>query len=212
MSEVADRQRRYEMRLRFRVGMLVCVNLVVVTAATLRAPGAEPAQDSTPTMTNSSVEAAPEPLPGDWPFKAGDAQLRGSSCDSAYGKDGARQFAESGDDVLPIVGTMTTNAGSAYRAVRHTPFLARRDIVRASLVADEDDDSIYQVELALTPDGAAKVKEYTAANPGKCIALVAGGKVLWSATVDAPVEGDVFVLAGAFPGNKGIAIIDLFGR
>jgi preprotein translocase subunit SecD len=161
-------------------------------------------------MTDSTVEAAPEPLPTDWPTRTGDAQFRGSACESAYGKDGARQYADPGDDVLPIVGTMTTNAGSAFRAVRRTPFLTRRDVERAELVADKDNPSTFEVQLTLTQEGATKAQEFTKSNTGKCVALVAGGMVIWSASLDTPVEGDAFVLSGSFSGNRGIAIVDLF--
>jgi preprotein translocase subunit SecD len=102
--------------------------------------------------------------------------------------------------------------GAAFRAVRHTAFLTRRDVERAALVASPDDASTFTVELTLTAEGAAKAKEYTTANTGKCVSLVAGGKVLWTAALDTPVEGDTFVLSGAFSGTRGIAIVDLFGQ
>lgn len=199
------------MSTRSRVATIVGVVLIACGAAST-APGARRQGNDTPTMTNSSVETAPEPLPADWPARAGDVQLRGAACESVYGKDGARQYADAGDDVLPVVGTKTANAGSAFRAVRHVPFLTHRDVARAMIVADPDNPSTFEVRLELTEEGAAKAKEYTAANVGKCVALVAGGSVLWTAPLDAPVEGETFVLAGSFSGNRGIAIVDLFGR
>jgi hypothetical protein len=191
--------------------MLRPVGLVLLAgAAAWPAAGTARQREETPTMTNSTVERAPEPLPADWPARAADAQLRGASCETAYGKEGGRQFAEPGDDVLPVVGTMTANAGSAFRAVRHVPFLTRRDVARAALVADPDDASVFEVRLTLTEEGAAKAKQFTDANVGKCVALVAGNVVVWSAPLDTPVDGDTFALSGSFSGQTGIAIVDMF--
>lgn len=185
---------------------------MLAAVAALAAPGAQPQRSDTPTMTNGSVEPAPEPLPADWPVTARDAQFRGAACESGYGKDGGRQYADAGDDVVPVVGTATANAGSAFRAVRNVPFLTRRDVARAMLVADRDNPSTFDVQLVLTEEGAAKAQEFSTANPGKCIVLMAAGKVLWSAPLETPIEGDTFVLSGSFSGARGIAIIDLFER
>jgi hypothetical protein len=199
------------MRATSRILTLVGVSLLVA-AASGPAPGAARQHDDTPTMTNSTVEAAPAPLPADWPSGAADAQLRGAVCRSAYSRDAAREGAEAGDDVLPIVGTMSANAGSALLAVRRVPFLTRRDVVRANLVASDDDPSSFGVSLELTDAGLAKVKEYTAAHVGTCIALVAGGRVVLTATVDAALEDAPFVLGGRFDGQRGLAVANLFGR
>jgi SecD-like export protein len=199
------------MRATSRILTLVGVFLLV-TAVAAAPTGAARQHDDTPTMTNSSVESAPVPLPSDWPTGAGDAQLRGALCRSAYSRDAAREGAAAGDDVLPMVGTTSANAGSALLAVRHTPFLTRRDVVRATLVSAEDDPSSFEVSLELTDAGLTKVKEYTAANVGSCIALVAGGRVVLTATIDAAVEDGPFVLGGRFDGAHGIAVVDLFGR
>jgi hypothetical protein len=197
----------------FRLLVLTLAGVCALAAGTGRVHGsAGVGQDGTPSMTNDSVEAAPEPLPADWPARAADVQFRGAACDSAFGKEGARQVGETGDDALPIVGTITGNAGSAFLAVRRTPFLTRRDVERAVLSSAGDDSGAYNVVLTLTPEGVAKVKEYTTANTGKCVALVAGGRVIWSTTLTTPVEDEEFVLSGAFSGSKGIAIVDLFGR
>ena len=199
------------MRARSRVLTLAGVYLLVVVVSG-PVPGAARQRDDTPTMTNSTVEARPDPLPADWPTEAVDAQLRGAACQTAYGRDAARQDGEAGDDVLPVVGTMTANAGSAMLAVRHVPFLTRRDVVRATLVADEEDPSAYSVTLELNEAGQVKAKEYTAANVGKCIAVVAGGRVVLTTSLEGPVEGETFVLGGKFDGTRGIALVNLFGR
>lgn len=197
------------MRARFRVTITVGVSLLAAVAA-FAGPGPSPQRSDTPTMTNSTVEPMPEPLPADWPSSARDAQFRGAACESGYGKEAGRQFADAGDDVFPVVGTSTLSAGSAFRAVRHVPFLTRRDVARALLVADPDLPSTFSVELTLTEEGAARAREYSTANSGKCVALVASGKVLWSAPLDSPIESETFVLSGSFSGARGIAIVDLF--
>lgn len=194
----------------FRFRVLTLAGVCALAAVVSPAPGVVRAQDGTPTMTDSTFAPEPAPLPEDWPGRVGDAQFRGAACESAYGRDGAKQLGDPGDDVLPIVGTMTSNAGSAMRAVRHVAFLTRRDVERATLVSSKDDPTIFEVDLTLTPDGQAKAKEFTTANTGKCISLVAGGKVLWTATLDGPVEDNTFVLSGSFSGRQGMAIVDLF--
>jgi preprotein translocase subunit SecD len=172
-------------------------------------PAAAQRRDDTPTMTNSTLEAPPEPLPADWPAAARDAQLRGAACESDYGKADARKLGAPGDDALPILGAAPGVAEAVYLGVRRTPFLARRDVVEATMAGTGT--GAYEVRLELTDAGAAAVRDYTAANLGKCVALVAGGKVLWTATLDAPVEGDVFVLSGGFDSRTALAIVELFG-
>jgi preprotein translocase subunit SecD len=201
------------MRATPRILTLVGVSLLATVAAGA-APGRAPQRDDTPTMTNATVEAAPAPLPADWPAGAADVQIRGANCESAYGRDAAREGAQAGDEFLPVVGTMTTNAGSALLAVRRVPFLTKRDVVRATLLPDEGDASAFWVSLELTDAGMAKVKEYTAANVGTCIAIVAGGRVVTTATVDEALGDDAaaYVLGGRFDGRHGLAIVDLFGR
>ena len=180
--------------------------------AAVPAPAAGPPQrDDTPTLTNSSLEAAPEPLPAGWPAGAADAQVRGAACETAYGADEARRLGAAGDDLLGVVGTESGPLGFALLPVRRTPFLARRDVAEANLVATKD-ASVFEVHLRLTEEGARKAQAYSTANLGTCVALVAGGRVVWTATLDMPVATDVFVLSGGFNGRTGLAIVDLFGR
>jgi preprotein translocase subunit SecD len=174
------------------------------------APAAEPQGRDTPTMTNSTLEAPPEPLPAGWPVGAKDAQLRGAVCESGYGREDARKAAAPGDAVLPILGTATANFDASYLGVRPQPYLTRRDVLEATLVADPQQAGRFGVRLELSEEGARKVQAYTAANFGKCIAFVAGGKILWAASIGEQVESDVYTLGGGFSATTGLAIVELF--
>jgi hypothetical protein len=163
-----------------------------------------------PTMTNSSLDPQPEPLPEGWPVGATDVQVRGAVCEDGYGKDGGRKNANAGDDVLPMLRKVPQGFDQLYLGVRHIPFVGRRDVESATFHAVEKAPNTYEVRLKLTEDGAKKVQEFTAANVGQCVALVAAGKVLWYAPLESPVEGDVFVLAGSFSAAEALGIADLF--
>ena len=183
--------------------------LVAMLAAP--APAAEPQRSDTPTLTNSSLEAPPEPLPADWPVGARDAQLRGAVCESGYGREDARKLAAPGDAVLPMLGTATAGFDASYLGVRPVPYLTRRDVVEATLAADPEQAGRYVVRLELSDEGARKVRDYTAANVGTCVAFVAGGKVIWASSIVETVESDVYTLAGGFSITTALAIVELFG-
>ena len=197
------------MQIRSRLWKAAGAGLIALTL-TVAAPASGPQDRDTPTMTNSSIEAPPEPLPAGWPAGARDVQLRGSACESGYGKADARAAAAPGDALLPILGTATGGFDAAYVGVRPVPFLTRRDVVQATIAANADPRATYSVRLELTEDGAARVRDYTASNLGRCVALVASGKVLWAASITEAVESDVYVLDGAFSAATALAIVDLF--
>jgi preprotein translocase subunit SecD len=161
-------------------------------------------------MDNDSFNTAPPPLPAGWPVGARDAQFRGAACDEGYSPDAARKKGETGDDAVPLLSDQPASLPSPYIAVRRLPFLTRRDVLKA--LFSTADDGTYRVDLKLTPDGAKKIQEYTAQHAEQCIALVAGGKIVWHPTLGEPVTDDTFVLSGQFTVTEAQAITNLFNE
>jgi hypothetical protein len=186
----------------------------LLAAAAAPAGGVSPeagGQGAESTMTNDSLAtAAPPPLPEGWPSGARDAQFRGAACETAYGAPAARAKATPGDDVVPVVARPIPGMPAPYVAVRRLPFLTRRDVL-AALYAPSADGT-YEVTLKLTEDGAAKIQEYTKAHESECIALVAGGKVVFHPTLTTPVADDTFVLSGSFTVTEAQSIVEMFAR
>jgi hypothetical protein len=176
--------------------------------ASARPAAQVPVSDDVPSMDNDSFSTPPPPLPAGWPVGAKDAQFRGAACEEAYSVESARRKGEPGDDALPTLVTIAAGLPSPHIAVRRLPFLSRRDVLKALFVTA--DGGTYEVRLKLNEDGAKKVQEYTAENQEKCIALVAGGKILWHPTLAAPVTDDEFVLSGNFTISEAEAIAKLF--
>ena len=178
------------------------------TRARRQAPvPAEMSQDAA-TMTNDSLVVVPPPLPENWPVGARDAHFRGAACENGFGAALARKKAAPGDDVLPIAAKAIPGVPGPYLAVRRLPFLTRRHVLTALFAPAAD--GTYEVTLKLTEDGAAKIQEYTQAHENECIALVAGGKVIWHPSLSAPVTDDTFVLSGSFSVAQAQAIVDMF--
>jgi hypothetical protein len=195
--------------------------LVVVAGAYLAPPVAPAAPQSRPravtpagaaeepaTMTNDSLAVVPPPLPENWPVGVRDAHFRGAVCENGYGAGMARKKAVPGDDVLPIAAKTIPGVPGPYVAVRRLPFLTRRDVLTALFAPAAD--GTYEVTLKLTEDGAKKIQEYTKAHENECIALVAGGKVIWHPTLSTPVTDDTFVLSGSFSVAQAQAIVSMF--
>src|SRR5829696_6394506 len=101
---------------------LLAIGLFLLVGAA--GPGAVSGQQSpgVPTMTNSSLEPQPAPLPEGWPSGAPDAQIRGAACEDGYGKEGGRRHAQPGDDVLPRLSPVGSGLDSLFLGVRHIPF------------------------------------------------------------------------------------------
>ena len=186
-----------------RGALLGALVLAVAVAAPAR-------QTDVPTMTNSSLDPSAEPLPAGWPVGATDVQVRGAVCEGGYGKEAARAKAAAGDVLLPMIGHVPEGLQASYLGVRALPFVTKRDVLAAHFFANEGDPSTYTVRLKLDADGALKAQEYTSTHGGECIALVAGGKVVWYATIEAAVTDDTFLLSGAFTAAEAIGIVDLF--
>jgi len=74
------------------------------------------------------------------------------------------------------------------------------------------DDGTYRVELKMTDEGARKLRDYTSEHREQCIALVAGGKILWHPSLGEPVTDDTFVLSGQFSISEAQAITQLFNN
>jgi hypothetical protein len=169
-----------------------------------------PVSNEVPSMDNDSLYTPPPPLPASWPAGARDAQFRGAACEEGYSPDAARRKGEAGDEALPAFAQVAPGLPSPFVAVRRVPFLTKRDVLRALFSAAEN--GTYVVSLKLTDDGAKKIQEYTAAHKDDCIALVAGGKVLWHPTLSEPVTDDTFVLDGDFSISVAQAITNLFNE
>jgi preprotein translocase subunit SecD len=161
-------------------------------------------------MDNDSLYVPPPPLPALWPRDAKDAQFRGAACEQAYGAEAARRNGEAGDVAFPTLEEFAQGVPAPHIAVRRVPFLTRRDVFKAFFAAT--DGGNYQVRLMLTGEGARKVQEYTAMHKDQCIALVAGGRILWHPTISEPVTDDVFVLSGQFTVSEAQAITNLFNE
>jgi hypothetical protein len=167
-----------------------------------------PRPDEVPSMDNDSLYVPPPPLAEGWPVRATDAQFRGAACEEGYSPDSAKRKGETGDDALPTLDRVAAGLPKPFLAVRRLPFLTRRDVIKA-LYATADGGT-YEVRLLLNEEGAKKIQEYTAAHKEECIALVAGGKIIWHPTLSDPVTDDVFVLSGQFTVSEAQAITDLF--
>ena len=200
------------MRSKTTVRGTLALGLLLLAGATAPEAAVARQNQGVPTMTNSSLDPQPAPLPEGWPVGATDVQMRGGVCEDGYGKDGGRKHAAAGDDVLPTIAPVATGLEPLYLGVRHLPFLTRQDVVSATFHAVEKTPGAYEVRLALTEQGAKKVQEFTDANVGNCVALVAAGKVLWYAPIESKVEGDVFVLSGSFSATEALGIADLFNN
>jgi hypothetical protein len=178
--------------------------------ASARPAAQVPSTEEVPSMDNDSLYTPPPPLPPAWPVGAKDAQFRGAACDEGYSPQAAKRNGEAGDDAFPALGQVAAGLPSPYIAVRRAPFLTRRDVLKALFSAV--DDGTYEVHLKLTDDGAKKIQEYTAENKDKCIALVAGGKVIWHPSISEPVTDDTFILSGQFTVSQAQAIVSLFNE
>ena len=168
-----------------------------------------PAPDvDAPTMTNDMLVNSPRRLPEAWPVGAQDAQLRGAACRAADTPLEARREGETTDEVLPTLDAQSAVLPPLMLAVRRRPFVTRGDVVAATYVAGKQGG--YDVELHLSEDGAARAAEFANLHPNACIALVAGGKVVWHPSAPESIGSGKLVLRGAFDLTQAAAIVELF--
>jgi hypothetical protein len=159
-------------------------------------------------MTNDMLVNPPRRLPDAWPVGATDAQIRGAACAAADTPLDARREGETSDDVLPTLDAQPAVLPPLLLAVRRQPFIVRSDVVAATYVAGRRGG--YDVELHLSEDGAARAAEFANLHPTACIALVAGGRVLWHPSAPDAMASGKLVLRGAFDLARAAAIVELF--
>jgi hypothetical protein len=169
-----------------------------------------PQNEEVPSMDNDSFYTPPPPLAAGWPVGARDAQFRGAACEEGYSPEAAKRNGETGDDAYPTMDRVAAGLPSPLLAVRRLPFLTRRDVIKALFSASGG--GTYEVRLLLNEEGAKKVQEYTTEHKDQCIALVAGGKIIWHPTISEPVTDDTFVLSGQFTVTEAQAITNLFNN
>jgi hypothetical protein len=169
-----------------------------------------PQTNEVPSMDNDSFYTPPPPLAEGWPVGAKDAQFRGAACEEGYSTDSAKRKGDTGDDAYPTMDRVSAGLPVPYLSVRRLPFLTRRDVLKALFSAAEG--GTYEVRLLLNEEGAKKVQEYTTEHKDQCIALVAGGKIIWHPTISEPVADNTFVLSGQFTVTEAQAITNLFNN
>lgn len=171
------------------------------------APAPPAAPQDVPTMSDSTVEEPPPPLAQGWPPDSADIALRASSCEVGDGVEAARELALPNDLILPMVGPSTPPLPDKFLPVTRAIVMGRGDVLGAEL--HDNGDQTYAVVLKLNADGQRKATEYTKAHLNECLALTAGGRVLWTGVVDTPVEGDEFVIS-SFNITEAVSIIRMF--
>jgi preprotein translocase subunit SecD len=86
---------------------------------------------------------------------------------------------------------LSINAFASVRTVEVTPLasplLDRGDFASASVTGD---GARAVLNVRLTPDGARRMRDYTAAHVGEALPLVVDGKVVHAPVIRVPISGD----------------------
>ena len=95
-----------------------------------------------PSLTDDTYTPPPPPLRDGWPVGAKDVQFRGAACDEGYSPEGARKKGTAGDDAMPTLDVVGANLPRPMLAVRHVPFLTKRDVASAQFTADSSAEEV----------------------------------------------------------------------